>query len=212
MVTSIFCHLALFRRNAQVTLRVTSKSDCIKCSVLCPPLPLKKMGGHWFSTNANHQPGANGGGSPPILAPKTRNGGEAKKYKKCLKETTFDVFCTKISLIWDRKSQFSRALRARSIIHCTITLFALLLRSKSRMFYKNMCPKMSTMHRKTRESHSKRQKRTYTAKNYVFHSVQENFFGGCPHPGFSNGGGRLPSALRRTRYKTLECRTFARVL
>ena len=60
-----------------------------------------------------------GGLAPPILAPKNRNGGGGggQKVQKSSKESTFDAFCTEFSLNWDRKPQFFRALRARSIIH-----------------------------------------------------------------------------------------------
>ena len=64
---------------------------------------------------------------------------------------------------------------------------------------------MCETHRKTRESHPKRQKRTYTAKNNVFHSVQEIFSEVAPPPPqvFQIGGGGAPPAFRRTRNKTL---------
>ena len=154
-----------------------SKKTYIRSHVASVLWPTPKTGGHWFSTNVNHQPGANGGGpSPPILAPKTEMRGGGQKVQKCSKESTFDVFCTEFSLIWDRKSQFFRALRARSIIHSLQLGSHPRLGPKVACFY-NMCPKMSKTHQKTHESHPKRQTPTYTAKNNVFHSVQENFFG-----------------------------------
>ena len=100
---------------------------------------------------------------------------------------------------------FSRASRAVNN-SLTTTWFTPSIRSKSRLFYNNMCPKMSKTHQKTHESHPKRHTPTYTAKNNVFHSVQENFFSEvAPPPRFFNGGegGGAPPAFRRTRYKTL---------
>ena len=62
-------------------------------------------------------PAQMGEARPLHFGAENRNGGGGQKIQKCSKESAFDVFCTEFSLIWDRKSQFFRALRARAVIH-----------------------------------------------------------------------------------------------
>ena len=93
----------------------------------------------------------------------------SKQVQKCSKESTCHVFCMDFSLNPGPKIPiFSRASRAVNNSPA-ITWFALSLRSKSRLFYNNMCPKMSETHQKTRESHPKRQ------KTYI-HRYKQRFF------------------------------------
>ena len=110
------CEQACFRRiheNAPTFLcshlRYSQLFRFMRQCFMPPPLLIHGRGiKHWFSTNVNHQPGANGGGARPllILAPKNRNKGRGQRAQKCSKQSTFDVFCTDFSLNWDRKSQF----------------------------------------------------------------------------------------------------------
>ena len=158
-----------------------------------------------MSTTSPAQMG--GGARPPphFGAEKPKWGGGGQKVQKCSKESTFDVFCTEFSLNWDRKSQFFRALRARSIIH------SLQLGSHPRLgpkvaCFTTTCAQKCLKRIKKRTKATQNDKNVHTPLKTTFFTVYRKiFFGGRPPPPqvFQMGGGGAPPAFRRTRYKTL---------